>query len=138
MTLTTKRALRLAAPALTLTLLAGPAFAQKGETVRIAWIDPLSGLMAPIGQNQVRSFQYLAEHFNRGNPAGVKFEIVTFDNKLSPAESQNALKAAVDQGIRYITQGDGSSVAGALVDAVNKHNERNPGQEVLFLNYAAV
>ncbi|MGC4007490.1 MAG: ABC transporter substrate-binding protein [Pirellulales bacterium] len=26
----------------------------------------------------------------------------------------------------------------ALLDAVNKHNERNPGKEVLFLNYAAV
>jgi branched-chain amino acid transport system substrate-binding protein len=138
MTFSTKRALRIATPALALMLHAGPSLAQKGETVRIAWIDPLSGLMAPIGQNQVRSFQYLAEHFNRSNPAGVKFEIVTFDNKLSPAESQNALKAAIDQGIRYITQGDGSSVAGALVDAVNKHNERNPGQEVLFLNYAAV
>jgi len=138
MTFSTKRALQFAMPALASMLLAGPSLAQKGETVRIAWIDPLSGLMAPIGQNQVRSFQYLAEHFNRGNPAGVKFEIVTFDNKLSPAESQNALKAAIDQGIRYITQGDGSSVAGALVDAVNKHNERNPGQEVLFLNYAAV
>jgi branched-chain amino acid transport system substrate-binding protein len=136
MKLTTKHALQLLA--WTLALHAAPAFAQKGETVRIAWIDPLSGLMAPVGQNQVRSFQYLADYFNRSNPAGVKFEIVTFDNKLSPAESQNALKAATDQGIRYITQGDGSSVAGALVDAVNKHNERNPGKEVLFLNYAAV
>ena len=136
MRLKTKRSLQ--AIALLLTLHAGAALAQKGETVRIAWIDPLSGLMAPVGQNQVRSFQYLADWFNRSNPAGVKFEIVTFDNKLSPAESQNALKAATDQGIRYITQGDGSSVAGALVDAVNKHNERNPGKEVLFLNYAAV
>ena len=35
-------------------------------------------------------------------------------------------------------QGNGSAVALALIDAVNKHNERNPGKEVLFLNYAAV
>jgi branched-chain amino acid transport system substrate-binding protein len=48
------------------------------------------------------------------------------------------LKAATDQGIRYITQGNGSSVAGALIEAVNKHNERNPGKEIIFLNYAAV
>ena len=115
-----------------------PALAQKGETVRIAWIDPLSGLMAPVGQNEVRTFQYLMEVFNKSNPAGVKFELVTMDNKLSPAESLNALKSAVDQGIRYIAQGDGSSVAGALEDAVAKSNERNPGKEVLFLNYAAV
>src|SRR6185369_9536038 len=48
------------------------------------------------------------------------------------------LKAAIDQGVRYITQGNGSSVALALVDAVNKYNERNPGKEVLYLNHSAV
>ena len=118
---------------------AGAAFAQKGETVKIAFIDPLSGLMGPVGSNQLKSFQFFAEKFNgANNPAGVKFEVVPFDNKLSPAESLNALKAAADQGIRYITQGDGSSVAGALIDAVNKHNERNPGKEIIFLNHSAV
>ncbi|MEK9802766.1 MAG: branched-chain amino acid ABC transporter substrate-binding protein [Curvibacter sp.] len=118
---------------------AGAAFAQKGETVKIAWIDPLSGLMAPVGNNQVRSFQFFGEKFSgANNPAGVKFEVIALDNKLSPAESLNQLKAAIDQGVRYITQGNGSSVAGALIDAVNKHNERNPGKEVIFLNHSAV
>ncbi|NQW66234.1 MAG: branched-chain amino acid ABC transporter substrate-binding protein [Burkholderiales bacterium] len=114
------------------------AWAQKGEVVKIAWIDPLSGLMAPVGSNQLKSLQYLAEETNKSNPAGVKFEIIGLDNKLSPAESLNQLKSALDQGVRYITQGNGSSVAGALLDAVNKHNERNPGKEIIFLNYAAV
>ena len=114
------------------------AFAQAGETVKIGWIDPLSGLMGPVGSNQIKSFQFFAEKFNATNPAKVKFEMVPFDNKLSPAESLNALKAAMDQGVRYIVQGNGSSVAGALIEAVNKHNERNPGKEILFLNYAAV
>ncbi len=117
---------------------AGGALAQKGETVKIAFIDPLSGLMGPVGSNQLKGFQFFAEKFNKTNPAGVKFEVVSFDNKLSPAESLNALKAAIDQGVRYITQGDGSSVAGALIDAVAKHNERNPGKEVIFLNHSAV
>ena len=121
-----------------LTMTAGAAHAQKGETVKIAWIDPLSGLMAPIGQNELKSFQYLAELFNKSNPAGVKFEIVPIDNKLSPAETVNGLKSAIDQGVRYVTQGDGSSAAAALIDAVNKNNERNPGHEVVFMNYAAV
>ena len=91
------------------------AFAQKGETVKIAWIDPLSGLMAPVGNNQLKSFQFFAEKYNKINPAGVKFEVIGFDNKLSPAESLNALKAATDQGIRYITQGNGPGLAGALL-----------------------
>jgi branched-chain amino acid transport system substrate-binding protein len=60
------------------------------------------------------------------------------DNKLSPQESLALLTRAVDEGIRYILQGNGSSVAAALIDGVNKHNARNPDKSVLFLNYAAV
>ena len=112
--------------------------ATRGQVVKLAWIDPLSGLMGPVGANQLKTFQFAAEKANLANPAGVRFELVPFDNKLSPAESLNALKAATDQGIRYIVQGNGSAVAGALLDAVNKHNDRNPGNEVLLLNHSAV
>ena len=118
--------------------LSGAAVAQQGETVKIAWIDALTGLTAATGQNQLRSFQFLAERFNKSNPAGVKFEIVSFDNKLSPQETVTALQAAIDQGIRYVAQGTGSGPAAAIIDFLNKYNERNPGKEVLFLNYAAV
>jgi branched-chain amino acid transport system substrate-binding protein len=113
-------------------------FAQKGETVKIGWIDPLSGLMAPVGSNGLRSFKFVAEEFNKSNPAGVKFEIIAMDNKLSPTESVNEVTAAIDQGIHYVVQGNGSSVAGAIIEAVNKNNQRNPGKEVVYLNYAAV
>ena len=82
---------------------AGGAWAQKGETVKIGWVDPLSGLMAPVGQNQIKSFQFIAEHFNKNNPAGVKFEMVPIDNKLSPQESINAVKSLIDQGCLLYT-----------------------------------
>ncbi|HSV48215.1 MAG TPA: branched-chain amino acid ABC transporter substrate-binding protein [Ramlibacter sp.] len=121
-----------------LVAVSGVAFAQKGETVKIAFMDPLSGPFANVGQNQLKSWQFAAERLSAKNPAGVKFEIVAFDNKSSPQESLNTLKAAIDQGIRYVTQGNGSGAALAIVDAISKHNERNPGKEVLFLNYAAV
>ena len=119
-------------------LSAGAAFAQKGETVKVAWIDPLSGLMASVGQNQLKSYQFVAEKLNASNPAGVKLEIISMDNKLSPAETLNALKSAADQGVRYVVQGLGSGAATALIDGINKHNQRNPGKEIVFLNYAAV
>ena len=109
-----------------------------GQTVKLMFIDALSGLMGPVGNNQLKNFQFFAEKYNATNPAGVKFEILSIDNKLSPTESLNALKSAIDQGVRYVMQGNGSSVALALVDAINKHNERNPGKEVIYLNFSAV
>ena len=120
-------------------LLGGAALAQQGEVVKIVRIDPLTGLMGPVGTNQDKSYKFFAEKFSgKGNPAGVTFEFRTIDNKLSPTESLNALKSALDSGVRYIAQGNGSSVTAALLDAVNKHNERNPGKEVLLLNDASV
>ena len=121
-----------------LVAMSGAAFAQKGETVKIAFMDPLSGPFANVGQNQLRSWQSVAERLNKSNAAGVKFEIVGFDNKGTPQESLNTLKAAIDQGFRYVTQGNGSGAAWAILDAVNKHNERNPGKELVYINYAAV
>ncbi|MDO8448306.1 MAG: branched-chain amino acid ABC transporter substrate-binding protein [Rhodoferax sp.] len=115
------------------------AFAQKGEVVKMVRIDAQTGLLGPVGVSQLKGYQFFAEKFSgAGNPAGVKFEVTGIDNKLSPTESLNALKAAIDQGARYIIQGNGSSVALALSDAVTKHNERNPGKEVIYLNDSAV
>lgn len=126
--------------ALALACLAGasPALAQQGETVRIAFIDPLSGAFASSGINLLKSWQYVAERSSgANNPAGVKFEVTGFDNKGSPQESLSALKAAIDQGFRYVTQGQGSGAALAILEAVAKHNERNPGKELIYLSYAA-
>ena len=109
------------------------------DNIKIAFIDPLSGPFAPVGQNTFRSFQISAEIANRDKWApGHTFEITGFDNKASPQESLTVLKTVIDQGYRYIAQGNGSGAAGALIDAINKHNERNPGKEIVFLNYAAV
>jgi len=110
------------------------------DTIKIAYIDPLSGAMAGVGDAGYKHFQYNAELLNAkgGVLGGKKFEIVPFDNKVSPQDSLIQLKNAIDQGITIITQGNGSSVAGALIEAVNKHNERNPDNQILYLNYAAV
>ncbi|OUM02914.1 branched-chain amino acid ABC transporter substrate-binding protein [Variovorax sp. JS1663] len=129
--------LRIASAAV-LAAVATGAMAQKGETVKIAWLDPLSGLMAAVGTNQLKTYQFLAEEFNKKNVAGVKFEIIGIDNKLSPQETTNALRSAQDQGARYVLQGNGSGAALAIIDALEKNNARNPGKEVLYINYAAV
>jgi branched-chain amino acid transport system substrate-binding protein len=139
MTLAQAPAAKAAAPAKAAT--AAPAAGgavNLNQTVKIAWLDPLSGLMAAVGTNQLKGFQFLAEQFSKKNKAGVKFEIIGIDNKLSPQETTNALKSAIDQGARYVVQGNGSGPALAIMDALSKYNERNPGKEVVYLNYAAV
>ncbi|OIN92836.1 MAG: branched-chain amino acid ABC transporter substrate-binding protein [Comamonadaceae bacterium CG1_02_60_18] len=133
-----KFAIKSVAACAMMTVAAG-VFAQNGQTVKIAFIDPLSGPFANVGQNQLKSWQFAADKLGGAkSAAGVKFEVVGFDNKGSPQESLNSLKAAIDQGFRYVTQGNGSGAALAISGAVAKHNERNPGKEVVFLNYAAV
>ncbi|MES2935875.1 MAG: branched-chain amino acid ABC transporter substrate-binding protein [Pseudomonadota bacterium] len=107
--------------------------------VKIAFIDSLSGTFGAIGQTQLHGFQMLAEMANQKKWAGDHtLEFIGFDNKASPQETLTQLKTVVDQGFRFITQGNGSGAALALIDAVNKHNERNPGKEIVYLNHAAV
>lgn len=125
------------AAAAVLALTAASSHAQQGQTVKVAFIDPLSGPFANVGQNQLKSWQFIADEMGK-NAAGVKFEFVPFDNKGSPQDSLTALKSAIDQGIRYVVQGNGSGAAAAILDGVAKHNERNPGKELVYLNYAAV
>ncbi len=113
--------------------------AKAQDTIKIAYIDPLSGPGATVGEVGLKTFQFLADELNaKGGAAGKKFEILPFDNKTNPQESLVQAQKAVDAGARILTQGNGSSVAAALADWVAKYNDRNPGKEVLYLNYAAV
>lgn len=122
---------------LALGLTAAPAMA--ADTIKIAFIDPLSGMMAPIGEQGLADYRYMAERINAaGGVAGKKLEIVPMDNKLSPQETVVQAQKAIDQGIRIVTQGNSSGIAAGLIDFVNKNNERNPGKELLYVNYAAV
>lgn len=110
------------------------------ETIKIGFIDPLSGPFANVGDAGYKHFKYAADMINAqgGVSGGKKFEIVPFDSKLSVNESLVQLKNAIDQGIRFVTHGTGSNISGALIDALNKHNERNPDKKVLYFNYSAV
>ncbi len=117
-------------------LCAVPASAQ----IKIAYIDPLTGPFADVGNAGLKHFQAMAEKINAsgGVLGGQKLQIVPFDSKSSAQEALIAFQAAVDQGIRILTQGNGSNVAAALIDAANKTAQRTPDKTIVFLNYAAV
>lgn len=114
------------------------AAAAQAQTVKVAYIDPLSGPFANIGRNGLSQLQYAAERVNAGKLAGpFRLEVMEIDNKGTPAGSLDALKRALDNGVRIVVQGNGSGAGMAIMDAVAKHNERNPGQELIYLNYSA-
>lgn len=114
-------------------------FVHAAETVKIGFIDLLSGPFALTGQNSLKQLREVVIQMNaKASATDPKLEIVEFDNKGSPQESLNVLKAANDRGIRYITQGGGSGVALALVDALNKLAEREPDRATVYLNYSAM
>ncbi len=113
--------------------------ASAAETVKIAFIEVLSGAFAFTGQASLKQLREVVTQLNASSlPTDPKFEIVPFDGKGSPQESASALRAASDQGIRYVTQGGGSGVAFALVDALEKQADREPQNAMVYLNYSAM
>ena len=113
--------------------------AQAAETVKIGFIDVLSGPFALTGQGSLKQLREVVLQLNKKSaPNDPKFEVIEFDNKGSTQESINMLKAASDRGIHFITQGGGSGVALTLVDALNKLAEREPARAMVYLNYSAM
>ncbi|MFV0475325.1 MAG: branched-chain amino acid ABC transporter substrate-binding protein [Pikeienuella sp.] len=116
------------------------ATAAAAENIRVAFIDPLSGAFAATGQAGLHQAMFAAEWLSKERNIldGDTIEIVGFDNQASPKESLIQLQVAIDQGIRFVMQGNSSGVAHAITEAVAKHNRRNPDSRVIYLNYAAV
>ncbi|WP_396437869.1 branched-chain amino acid ABC transporter substrate-binding protein [Limnohabitans sp.] len=120
-----------------------PVQAQSPAPIRLALIEGLSGPFANTGEAVVRNIAWAVERVNaRG---GVKtaqgmrpMVLERYDSKGQSEEALSALKSAIDDGAQVVLQGNSSANAAALIDAINKHNEREPTRRVLFLNYSAV
>src|ERR1700733_6932256 len=109
------------------------------ETIKLAYTDPFSGPFASGGDEFLKAFQFIIARKNAmGGALGRKFEIVPFDDKLQPAEALIALKNMTDQNIPFVMHCTGSNVGSALIDAVSKHNARNPDNRILYLNCGAL
>ena len=109
------------------------------DTIKIGYIDPLSGAFAQQGDASLQHFAYLLDLINaEGGALGKKFEIVSYDSKLQPSEALIALNSIVDQNISFAMQCAGSNVSAALIDGVSKHNARNPDHRILYLNCGAL
>jgi branched-chain amino acid transport system substrate-binding protein len=113
------------------------------EPVRIALIEGFSGSFANAGDAVFRNLLWAVERVNaRGGvalPEGRrKLELVRFDSKGNTDEAISMLRSAIDKRIGFVMQGNSSATAAALIDALDKHNEREPARRAIFLNYSAV
>ena len=124
--------------------LALPAWSQPApEPIRLAMIEGLSGAFANAGEAVFRNLLWATERVNqRGGvrlPGGARpLAMQRFDSKGNTEEALTMLRSATDQRIGFVFQGNSSATAAALIDALEKHNERAPQQRALFLNYSAV
>ena len=124
-------------------LLAAAGAASAADPIRLALIEGLSGPFANAGEAVARNLVWAVERVNaRGGvklPGGARpLELVRMDSKGNTEEALTVLKNATDQAIPVILQGNSSATAAALIEALNKHNAREPQRRALFLNYSAV
>jgi branched-chain amino acid transport system substrate-binding protein len=136
-----RRVLKSAAAALSVT--AFPFVAAQAAPVRLAMVETLSGPFANTGEAVFRNLVWAAERVNaRGGlklPGGARpLAIARYDSKGQNEEALSALRSAIDDGVGFVAQGNSSATAAALLDALNKHNERDPARRALYLNYSAV
>jgi len=123
--------------------LVGSAHAHTLPPVKLALIEGMSGPFANTGEAVVRNIAWAVERVNaRGGvrtAQGLRTVVLErYDSKGQSEEALSALKSAIDDGAQVVLQGNSSANALALIDAINKHNEREPAKRVLFLNYSAV
>jgi len=117
--------------------------AKLAQPIKLALVESLSGPFANTGEAVFRNLLWATERVNaRG---GVRLAdglhelvIERYDSKGQNEEALSALRAAIDSGARIIMQGNSSATAAALLDAIDKHNSRDPSRRVLYLNYSAV
>ena len=122
------------------------ASAPQARPVKVALIESLSGAFANTGEAVFRNIYWAMERVNArggvqlpataGGPRPLQLE--RYDSKGQNEEALSALRAAIDDGAQVVMQGNSSATAAVLIDAINKHNERDPGKRVIFLNYSAV
>jgi branched-chain amino acid transport system substrate-binding protein len=119
------------------------AAAQTAAPLRIAFIEGLSGAFANAGEAVWRNLLWAAERVNQRGGVRVgglsrALEIVRFDSEGQTEKALALLRAVIDQGITFVAQGNSSSTAAALIEAIDRHNGREREQRVLLLNYSAV
>ena len=120
----------------TLGLLA--AAVSQAAAVKIGLLETLSGPQASTGQTFRSGVRYAVEKMNAaGGWNGQPVQLIEYDNQGGPAGASDKLKAAIADGVQIVVQGSSSAIGGQITEDVRKHNLRNPGHELVYINIGA-
>jgi branched-chain amino acid transport system substrate-binding protein len=114
------------------------AAAAQAAPVKIGLLETLSGPQASTGQTYRTGVRYAIEKMNAaGGWNGQPVQLVEYDSQGGPSGASDKLKAAIADGVQIVVQGSSSAIGGQITEDVRKHNLRNPGHEVVYINIGA-
>lgn len=106
--------------------------------VKIGLVETLSGPQASSGQAYRAAVRYTVDQINaQGGWNGQPVQLLEYDNQGGPAGAADKLKAAAADGVQIVVQGASSAIGGQITEDVRKHNLRNPGKEMVYINMGA-
>lgn len=122
-----------------------PVIAPNAEPIKLALVESLSGPFANTGEAVFRNLSWAIERVNSHGGIALPeaqggrrpLALLRFDSKGQTEEALAALRAASDAGAHFILQGNSSATAEAILNAVERNNQRNPNEQLLYLNYSA-
>ena len=116
----------------------GMSAAASAAPVKIGLVETLSGPQASSGLMYRAAARYAIDRMNAaGGWNGEPVQLLEYDNQGGPAGAADKLKAAIADGVQMVVQGASSAVGGQITEDMRKHNLRNPGKEIVYLNVGA-
>lgn len=108
------------------------------EPLKIGIIESLSGAQTSSGRLYATAVRYGVDRINAaGGFNGEPIQVIEYDNAGGPTDAADKFRQAVADGIDIVIQGASSAIAGQITEDVRKHNIRNPGSEMMFINLGA-
>jgi branched-chain amino acid transport system substrate-binding protein len=112
--------------------------AVQAAPLKIGVLETLSGPQASSGQAYRAAVRYAIDKLNTsGGWNGEPVQLLEYDNQGGPSGASDKLKAAIADGVQIVVQGASSAIGGQITEDVRKHNLRNPGKEIVYINVGA-
>ena len=114
------------------------ASAADAAPVKIGLLETLSGPQASSGLAYRAAVRHSIDKLNAGGGwNGEPVQLLEYDNQGGPTGASDKLKAAIADGVQIVVQGASSAIGGQITEDVRKHNLRNPGKEIVYVNVGA-